>query len=448
MPADTLVTSSRTRNRSRCESGASSGAQGSEHGLRLSRFLADARIKLRDRVKQFSRFIEGEYRRDLLVGREIAGPMGRSALVRDSTTGDVRPMLMFGSNNYLGLANDPQVLTGVREGLSRYGAGVAGPPMLNGTTSLHRELQRRLSRLKCAEDALIYSSGYSANIGWVSGLVGRRDVVVLDRLCHASAFDGLRLTKARVVTFRHNDVTDFEAKLAKVASREDFVNIFVVVEGVYSMDGDLAPLDLIVPLSRRFGAFLVVDDAHGTGVLGENGRGAAEHFGVEGRVDLVMGTFSKALAVTGGFLAGSKEVIEYLRFFSRSYFFSASLPPTTAAAVLAGLDVIEQEPERRQELHENVRYLVQELRSRGIETESSSAIVPVRVPRGIRRVACRLDDAGIFVNAIEYPAVPKGKERLRVSVTSEHTRQDIDRLVDALTAALEEENVPSVEPPR
>lgn len=448
MPADTLVTSSRTRNRSRCESGASSGAQGSERGLRLSRFLADARIKLRDRVKQFSRFIEGEYRRDLLVGREIAGPMGRSALVRDATTGDVRPMLMFGSNNYLGLANDPLVLKRVEESLRQFGAGVAGPPMLNGTTSVHRQLECRLARLKCADDALLYSSGYAANLGWTTGLVGGRDALVLDERSHASTFDGARLSRGRLVTFRHNDVADLRATLAALAASGEFVNLFVTVEGVYSMDGDVAPLDEIAPVCQQFDAFLVVDDAHGTGVLGENGRGAAEHFGVEGRVDLVMGTFSKALAVTGGFLAGSKEVIEYLRFFSRSYFFSASLPPTTAAAVLAGLDVIEQEPERRQELHENVRYLVQQLRSRGIETESSSAIVPVRVPRGIRRVACRLHDAGIFVNAIEYPAVPKGKERLRVSVTSEHTRQDIDRLVDALTAALEEENVPSVEPPR
>ena len=365
--------SSHTPGRSRSESEGASDMPETGPGLRLSRFLANPKIKLRDRLAQFSSFIEGEYQRDLLVGREIAGPMGRTVRVRGPATGRgpteggrstkwARTMLMFGSNNYLGLANDPFVIERVRESLSRFGAGVAGPPMLGGTTSLHRLLERRLSRLKCAEDALLYPTGYAANLGWTGGLVGRRDALLLDERSHASTFDGARQTKARTLTFRHNDVADLHSKLQKLAASGECVNLFVSVEGVYSMDGDLPPLDEIVPLCREFGAFLVVDDAHATGVLGENGRGAAEHFGVEGQIDLVMGTFSKALAVTGGFLAGRKETIEYLRFFSRSYFFSASLPPMTVAAVLAGLEVIEREPERRAQLHENVRYLLEGLR--------------------------------------------------------------------------------------
>jgi glycine C-acetyltransferase len=415
-----------------------SGGADAERGLELSRFLATPKLKLTDRLAQFSDFIAGEYRNDLLVRREVVGPMGPSVRVRDLATGEVRPMLMFGSNNYLGLANDPFVLGRVRECLGEFGAGVAGPPMLNGTTSLHRDLETRLSRLKGAESALLYASGYAANIGWLTGLVGRRDAVVLDERSHASTFDGARQTRGHTVTFRHNDVADLSAKLASLVAAGNFVNLFVSVEGVYSMDGDLAPLDEILPVCRRFGAFLVVDDAHGTGVLGEHGRGAAEHFGVEGELDLVMGTFSKAFAVTGGFLAGRAQTIEYLRFFSHPYFFSASLPPMTVAAVLAGLEVIEAQPERRARLHANVRYLIGRLRAQGFPCHSQSAIVPVPVPRGIRKMARRLHDAGIFVNAIEYPAVPKGQERFRVSVTSEHTREDLDRLVEALAAAFAE----------
>jgi glycine C-acetyltransferase len=403
-----------------------------ERGLELSRFLANPKLKLRDRLAQFSDFIAGEYRRDLLVRREVVGPTGRSVRVRDLATGQIRPMLMFGSNNYLGLANDPLVLRRVRECLSQFGAGVAGPPMLNGTTTLHRNLEAQLSRLKGAQSALLYSSGYAANIGWLAGLVGRRDVVVLDERSHASAFDGAKLARGHTVTFRHNDVADLSAKLAALAASGDFVNLFVSVEGVYSMDGDLAPLDEIVAVCRQFDAFLVVDDAHGTGVMGEHGRGVAEHFGVEGRVDLVMGTFSKTFAVNGGFLAGRTETIEYLRFFSHPHFFSASLPPMTVAAVLAGLEVIETQPQRRTRLHANVRYLVERLHSLGVDCRSQSAILAIPVPQGIRRMARRLHDAGIFVNAIEYPAVPKGAERLRVSLCSEHTRCDLDQLLAAL----------------
>ena len=411
--------------------------------LRLPRFLADSRMRLADRVSRFARFIEGEYQRDLLVAREIVSPMGREVYVRDPRTGIARPMLMFGSNNYLGLVNDPLVTERVKQAASRWGAGVAGPPMLNGTTSLHRSLEHRLSRLKCTEAALLYSSGYGANVGWISGLVGRRDVVVLDERSHASAFDGIKHTKARAVTFRHNDVADLRARLAEIASSDKCANVFVLVEGVYSMDGDLAPLDEIVPLCRRFDAFLVVDDAHGTGVLGDNGGGAAEHFGLQGEVDLAMGTFSKAFAITGGFLAGRKEVIDFLRFFSRPYFFSASLPPMAVAAVLAGLDILARQPERRARLHENVRYLVGALCSLGIDCRSESAIVPVRVPAGksIRRLGRRFDDAGIFLNAIEYPAVAAGEERFRVSVSSEHTRSDLDRLVSLFAEIWREEGI-------
>jgi glycine C-acetyltransferase len=220
------------------------------------------------------------------------------------------------------------------------------------------------------------------------------------------------------------------------------VNLFVVVEGVYGMDGDIAPLDRIVPVARESGAFVALDDAHGTGVVGPHGGGAAEAFGVEKDIDLIMGTFSKALAASGAFVATDRRTVDYLRFFSRSYFFSASLPPAAISIVHAGLDLLERQPERRRRLHDNVRHLVESLGAVGIGTSSQSGIVPVYVPDSIRRMGGRMRDAGIFVNAIEFPAVPKGKERFRLSVMSEHTRDDIDALVAALDHALSAEGFP------
>ncbi len=412
----------------------------SESRLNLARFQANANLKLQDRVEQFSNILQRELERDLIVAREVVGPMDREVRVRDPETNEIRPMLMFGSNNYLGLANHPYILQQVRENLNRWGAGLGGPPLLNGMTHLHVLLEERVSALKQKDAALLYSSGYSANIGWLTALPNRKDIIILDELCHASIYDGARASKAAVTTFKHNCVDQLREKLAQADAKAS-QNIFVVVEGVYSMDGDLAPLDIMVPLCKEFGAFIALDDAHGTGVLGSRGCGAAEFFAVEHEIDLVMGTFSKALAASGAFVAANRQIVDYLRFFSRSYFFSASMPPALVALIHAGLDLLESELDRRQRLHANVRYLVERLESIGIRTSSQSAIVPVRVPRRIRRVSRRMHEADIFLNAIEYPAVPQDDERFRISVISEHTADDIDRLVEALDLALEEEGI-------
>jgi len=419
-----------------------SGSGTLPHGsLDLARLQVAPDLTVRDRAERFSTFLEGEFERDLIVGREILGPMDREVLVRDPRTGESVPMLMFGSNNYLGLANHPYVREQTRQGVDRWGVGLGGPPLLNGTMSLHRRLEERVSSLKGKGSALLYSSGYSANVGWLSALAHRKDIVVLDEFCHASLYDGARASKATILPFRHSSLDDLEETLA-MARRRHPVNLFVVVEGIYSMDGDLAPLDAIVALSKKHDAFVALDDAHATGVLGATGAGAAEHFGVEEEVDLVMGTFSKALAASGAFVASDPEVVRYLRFFSRSHFFSASMPPVTLSAIHAGLDVLEREPERRRRLFDNVRYLTESLTSVGIPVWSPSAIVPVRVPSRVRAVCRRVHEAGVFVNAIEYPAVPRGKERFRVSVMSEHTHPDIDRLVEALDRAFAAEGVP------
>ena len=408
--------------------------------LNLTRFLADPSLTIADRVDRFADYLDGQMADGLIVGREIASPMDREVVVRDRASGGRRRMLMFGSNNYLGFANDPYVRAQTAASVARWGAGLGGPPLLNGTTTLHVELERRLSTLKRMPAALVYSSGYGANVGWLTALAQRKDAIVLDERCHASIFDGARAAKCRVVTFRHNDVADLRHVLG-AARRTRPVNVIVVVEGVYSMDGDLAPLDRIVPVCKAHDAWVALDDAHGTGILGERGGGTAEHFGVERDVDLVMGTFSKALAATGAFVAARKEIVDYLRFFSRPYTFSASMPPPAVAMVHAGLDLIEREPQRRQRLHDNVRALVDALGSVGIRTASASAIVPVHVPGPIRPVSARLHEAGVFVNAIEYPAVPMGQDRFRVSVMSEHTADDIDRLVRAFVDAYRAEGL-------
>ena len=280
---------------------------------------------------------------------------------------------------------------------------------------------------------MVFSSGYAANVGMLVALAQDNDHVLYDELSHASFFDGMRMTQVPSTRFAHNDLADLETKLAQ-HSKTTKDTLFVAMEGVYSMDGDLAPLDKIVPLVKKYGGFILLDDAHGTGVLGKTGSGTAEHFGVAKQIDVSMGTFSKSFAMTGGFLAGSKELIDYLRFFARSYMFSAALTPVTLAAVLAGLDVVEKEPELRYLLLDNACYAIQKLQPFGIVSKPEAAIIALKVPdwMDVRKANHLAHERGIFLNAIEYPAVPEGEERFRISVTVEHTRADIDKLAEVL----------------
>jgi len=407
--------------------------------------LAGRNKSLAERTAFFEGFLQSLRERDeFLQMRCITSPADREVNVLDPQTGCTRSMLMFGSNNYLGLANHPRVRERARKAIEEYGAGIGGPPLLNGYTALHRELEERLAALKGTEDALIFSSGYGANVGLVTGLVGTRDIVLYDAYSHASFCDGITMAGVRSLHFRHNDVSGLERLLHR-AARERSGDIFVGVEGVYSMDGDLAPLDRLLPLCESYGATLMLDDAHGTGVMGQTGRGTAEHFGLEGRIPLTMGTFSKTFAMTGGFIAGSRSLVNYLRFFARSYMFSASLPPVTAATVLAGLDVIEEEPWLLTALHENVEYATRGLRRLGFDVNPQGAIIPLRVPEGmdIRNAARAFHERSIFVNSIEYPAVPISQQRFRISLMATHRKEDIDRLLEAVadvwaTAAIEE----------
>lgn len=348
--------------------------------------------------------------------------------------GDPVEMLMFGSNNYLGIASHPLVRERVLAAIDNWGTGIGGPPMLNGYTSLTRSLEERLAGIKGQEDAMVFSSGFSANLAVTGGLMQKSDVCYYDEYSHASFYDGLRLSKGGARRFPHNDIDKLSDLIASRKGKSG--DVFIGIEGVYSMDGDISNLNEIAPLCRDNNAILILDDAHGTGVMGGNGRGTCEHFGLCGAVDIVMGTFSKALAVNGGFLTASKAIIEYLRYSARSYMFSAAMPPGTIAAALGALDVIASEPERLSQLRKNTRYAQQSLNSLqwGFRLDNHTPILVLPTPPAmdIRAAANAFQEAGIFLNPVEFPAVPFENQRFRISLMSDHTTSDIDRLVETV----------------
>jgi glycine C-acetyltransferase len=393
------------------------------------------KMNLQKKTEFFDSFLDSLLSNKQMIHlRCISSAADRIVKVIDSYTGEIRTMLMFGSNNYLGLANHPYIKEFVCRMIQKYGAGIGGPPLLNGYTALHHELEERLAHLKGAEDVLLFSSGYGANVGLVSALMNSEDLVVYDSYSHASFHDGIKMSGVQAVHFSHNDVELLEQTLERTESM-NFKDRFVGVEGVYSMDGDVAPLDKIIPICKKNNSILIVDDAHGTGVMGKKGSGTAEHFGLEGDVDITMGTFSKTFAVTGGFVAASKSIINYLRFFARSYMFSASLPPSVVATVLAALDVMEKEPELQQKLRDNINYTASCLNQLGFPANSLTPIFPLMVPvdMNIRNAAFEFHQKGIFINSIEYPAVPKSQQRFRISIMATHTKEDIDRLMEVIS---------------
>jgi len=342
-----------------------------------------------------------------------------------------RELVMLGSNNYLGLANHPEVKRAAAAALDVYGTGVAGSRLLNGTLDLHLELEEKLAEFTRREAALTFSTGFQVNLGVLSSLLGRHDVAVLDALDHACILDGCRLGFGQTFKYRHNDLEDLERKLGNIRAGR---GILVVVDGVFSMEGDLAPLPAIAALARRFGARLMVDDAHGLGVFGETGRGTPEHFDVEDDVDLLMGTFSKSLATVGGFVAGAAPVIEHIRHCARSGIFSAAPAPASVAAARKALEIVEREPERRKRLWENTRYMKRELALLGFDTgNSASPVIPVVVgsDESAFRTTLRLQELGVFVNPVVSPAVHSGRAMIRTSYMATHTREHLDRALEA-----------------
>lgn len=366
--------------------------------------------------------------------RELISSSGNRVLVYDRQTGREREMLMFGSNNYLGLAAHPRVVKAAEEALEKYGVGAGSVSLLAGTFDIHKKLEKKLAEFKGCEDAIIFPSGYSTNVGCLSALLRDKDMVLIDRLAHASIIDGCILSRSKMRTFRHSDVNALRQILERNRNIED--TLLIAVDGVYSMDGDIAPLPEIMEAAQEYGAKVLVDDAHATGVIGKQGKGTASHFGLEGEVDIVIGTMSKAIGQLGGFVASSREIVNYLRYYARSYFFSTSLPPVVVASVLAALEVIESEPELIDRLWENIRYFRENLLSLGFELveNTESAIIPIIVGEEtlLKKMSVRLNEEGLYVNPVPYPAVPRDKTRFRTSVMATHTREDLDKALEIL----------------
>ena len=350
-------------------------------------------------------------------------------------------VIMLGSNNYLGLTNHPEVKRASSEAVLKYGTGCAGSRLLNGTLDIHIELEERLAAFMKTEAALTFSTGYQVNLGVLSCLLGRHDTAILDKFDHASILDGVRLGFGKCLKYKHNDMKDLAGKLARSAPG---AGKLIVVDGVFSMEGDLALLPEIVELKNSHGARLLVDDAHGLGVFGENGRGTAEHFGLEHEVDLVMGTFSKSLATVGGFIAGNATVIDYIKHSARSQIFSAATPPGAAAAVIKAIEIVEREPGRRKELWENTLFMKQELEGLGFDTGGSeSPVIPILVGDDMTTfvMARRLQEEGVFANPIVAPAVPPDQAMIRTSYMATHKREHLERALTALAKVARELNV-------
>jgi 8-amino-7-oxononanoate synthase len=368
------------------------------------------------------------------------------------------PRIMLASNNYLGLTGDERVMQGARDALARYGTGLTGSRLLNGTTPLHLELEREIAEWMGSDDAIVFTTGHQANVGTLGTILSAKDTVVVDSADHASILDGVLLSKAKMRPFRHNRMDKLERALQR--AEQDGGGVLVVVDGVFSMEGDVAPLVEIVELCERYGARLMVDEAHGAGVLGARGAGAAELLGVEGRVDLRMGTFSKSLAACGGFVAGPAEVIDYLRISSRAFLFTASSVPAALGAALAALRIIrtpDEGPRLLAEVLDTACYLADGLRALGYRTlrgepvrvgpEPDSAsesivtpIVPVLVGDDWQAALLwrALYDGGVFTNCALHPAVPPGGALLRTSVMATHDRPTLDRALEVFAAVKRE----------
>lgn len=357
----------------------------------------------------------------LITIRTIGSPADAWMIV------DGRRVLNFCTNNYLGLANHPKLKEAAKEAVERWGVGPAAVRTIAGTTTLHLELERRLAAFKGVEDALFVQSGFNANQAVIPPLVGKEDVIFSDRLNHASIIDGCRLSGAKIVVYEHGDPEDAEAKIREHLPHHR--RGLLVTDGVFSMDGDIAPLDRLYAIAERYGVLTMVDDAHGEGVLGRGGRGIVDHFGLHGRFDVEIGTLSKAFGVVGGVIAGKKLIIDFIRQKARPFLFSSATTPADTAACLAAVELLEASEERVQRLWDNTRYLRQALQRLGFDTgRSQTPILPIMLgDAGLaQRFSRRLFEEGVFAMAIGYPTVPRGQARIRVMNTAAHTRADLD----------------------
>ncbi len=334
--------------------------------------------------------------------------------------------IMIGSNNYLGLTSHPEVIKAGVEALQKYGSGCSGSRFLNGTLDLHVELERRLANFLHKEAVMTFSTGFQSNLGIISAIAGMHDYILCDKENHASIYDGCRLSYGKMLRYEHSNMEDLEKKLQNVPAE---CGILIVTDGVFSMSGEICKLPEIVALAKKYGARVMVDDAHGLGVLGKHGRGTGEHFNMEDDVDIIMGTFSKSLASLGGYMAAKKEVVDYVKHNSRPYIFSASITPASVACALASLNILENEPERVENLRNISNYMRDGLKKLGVEIiESTTPIIPIYTYDDVKAfTACKLLlERGVYVNPVITPATPPGMALLRTSYTATHTKEQMD----------------------
>lgn len=380
----------------------------------VSEYLNDARAKH-----------HMQYRR---VSASGSGPV---MTVIDPYTGQLREMIYMASNDYLNLTKHPRTIRAGMEALQKYGTGAGSVPLLGGTLDIHIALEKEIAAFKGCEDAILYTSGFGSNAGTLLALLQKDDIAVLDQYVHASIVDGCKNTNVRY--FRHNNMEHLEKVLRIV--KDKYRTKLIVVDGVYSMDGDIAPLPDIIKLARLYGAYVMIDEAHATGVIGENGRGTPEYYHLEGQIDIVAGTFSKALGCVGGFVASNSELVDMLHFYSRSYMFSTAPTPQVTASLREGLKVIVEEPQLREKLWDNIRYFRKNLLDLGFNIgNSQTAIFPIIIGDDlkVREICRRLHEYGVYVNPVEYPAVSRNLSRVRISLTAGHTREHLDTVLNIL----------------
>jgi glycine C-acetyltransferase len=351
---------------------------------------------------------------------------------------DGREVINLASNNYLGLANDPRLVEAAIAATREYGVGSGAVRTIAGTMRIHMELEEKIACFKNSEAAVVFQSGFAANAGTVSAILGKDDFILSDELNHASIIDGARLSRAKIKVFRHKDVAHCEELLQEVAAEPG--RKLVITDGVFSMDGDIGPVDKLAAIAEKYGAIMMVDDAHASGVLGRNGRGSVDHFGMHGRVDVQVGTLSKAIGALGGYVCGSRDLIDYLYHRARPFLFSTSHPPSVAATCIAAFDILEKEPERIERLWSNTRYFQSELRRAGFNIggvntpATETPITPVIVGEGRAAMdfSRALFDEGVMATGIAFPTVPEEKARIRLILTSEHTRGQLDQALETL----------------
>jgi glycine C-acetyltransferase len=361
-------------------------------------------------------------------------PQTRVDIIESKENTRLEDLINFASYNYLGLSYHPEVIQASVEATRKYGCGSAGSPILSGTLDLHEELADKIATFKKLESALLFPTGYSANLGVIAGIMRAGDLVVADQFAHASIVDAIILSKAKTRFFRHNDAHDLERKLARFSGKK-----LVVVEGVYSMDGDVANLADIVEVSKRHNARVMIDEAHSAFLYGENGRGVAEHFGVEDQVDIHLGTFSKSLGAMGGYVAGSKKLINYLRGFARPRVFSCALAPGVVAGLIRALEIAQSDRSLRERMWRNVDFAQAKLRGADIDVgDSTSQVIPVMIRDDVRifRLAEELIHEGVYVNPVRYPAVGKHRSRFRISISAAHSEQELAEGCEIITRVL------------